>query len=189
LKEEDLGLQYWDTRKIADNFRDTADKIIDTVIESYTRNANASNSKSEYNRVGIVAAQYGRWDQALKALNTALALDRNYLSAEINLGNVYFLQQDYQSALKVFHEAEATMVSDGNQSSPLYGRVLLNISRSYYELENYDKASAYYDKAAAADPALVNTYGYLKSGPTTGSNGSRASQAGGPQALFAEGEE
>ncbi len=189
LKEEDLGLQYGDPRKIADNFRDTADKIIDTVIDSYTKIATDSNSKSDYNRVGIVSAQFGRWDQALKALNTALALDRNYLSAEINLGNVYFLQQDYQNALKVFHQAEGSIEADGNQSSPLYGRVLLSISRAYYELENYDQAGVYYDKAAAADPNLVSTYGYLKSGPTTGTSGSRASEATGPQALFAEGEE
>ncbi len=189
LKEEDLGLQYGDTRKIADNFRDTADKIIDTVIDSYTTVATTSNSKADYNRVGIIAAQFGRWDQALKALNTALALDRNYLSAEINLGNVYFLQQDYQNALKVFHQAEGSMEADGNQASPLYGRVLLSISRSYYELENYDQASVYYDKASAADPSLVSTYGYLKTGPTTGNSGSRASEATGPQALFAEGEE
>jgi len=27
----------------------------------------------------------------------------------------------------------------------------LNISRSYYELENFDQASAWYDKAATAD--------------------------------------
>jgi len=189
LKEEDLGLQYGDTRKIADNFRDTTDKVIDTVIDSYTTTATTSNSKADYNRVGIIAAQFGRWDQALKALNTALALDRNYLSAEINLGNVYFLQQDYQNALKVFHQAEGSMEADSNQASPLYGRVLLSISRSYYELENYDQASVYYDKASAADPNLVSTYGYLKTGPTTGSSGSRASEATGPQALFAEGEE
>jgi hypothetical protein len=189
LKEEDLGLQYGDTKKIADNFRDSVDQVIDTVIDSYTEVAANSNAKSDYNKLGIVAAQYGRWDQALKALNTALALDRNYLSAEINLGNVYFLQQDYQNALKVFHQTQDVMDADGKQGSALYARVLLSISRSYYELESYDQAGAYYDKAAAADPTLVSTYGYLKSGQGAASSGSRAAQSSGPQALFAEGEE
>jgi hypothetical protein len=188
LKEEDLGLQYGDTRKIADNFRDSADKIINSVIDSYTKVATESNSKSDYNRVGIVAAQFGRWDQAVKALNTALALDRNYLSAGVNLGNVYFLQQDYQSALKVYHQAEDSMVTDGKQGSSLYPRVLLNISRSYYELENFDQATIYYNKAAAADPSLVGAYGYLK-GNQGSSGGPRAAEASGPQALFATGDE
>ena len=178
LKEEDLGLQYGDTHKIADNFRDTADKIIDSVIDSYNKSALASNSKADYNRVGIVAAQYGRWDQALKALNTTLALDRNYLSAQVNLGNVYFLQQDYQNALKVFHEAEGAMVEQGNQSSATYGGVLLNIARSYYELENYDQAGLYYDKAAAVDPSISKSYGYLKAGPSSGGGGTNAAQGG-----------
>jgi hypothetical protein len=188
LKEEDLGLQYGDPKKIADNFRNVADKVIDSVIDSYTTVAQDSNAKSDYNRVGIVAAQYGRWDQATKALNTALALDRNYLSAEVNLGNVYFLQQDYQNALKVFHQAQDAMDADGRQASSLYVRVLVNISRSYYELEDYDQAGAYYDKAITADPTLAASFGYLKSGQTGGS-GSRAAAATGPQSLFAEGEE
>ena len=54
LKEEDLGLQYGDPKKIADNFRDQADKIVDTVIDSYTKVATDSNAKSDYNKLGII---------------------------------------------------------------------------------------------------------------------------------------
>jgi hypothetical protein len=187
LKEEDLGLQYGDAKKIADNFRGTADRIVDAVIDSYAKVASDSNAKSDYNKLAIVAAQFGRFDQALKALNTALALDRNYLSGAVNLGNIYFLQQDYQNALRVYRQTEDSMVANGMQKSPLYLRVLLNISRSYYEIENYDQAGAYYDKAAATDPNAVQSYGYLKTG--RGSTGARAAQASGPQILYAEGEE
>jgi tetratricopeptide (TPR) repeat protein len=188
LKEEDLGLQYGDPKKVADNFRDQADKLVDTVIDSYTKVANDSNAKSDYNRLGIICAQYGRWDQAAKALNTALALDRNYISAEVNLGNVYFLQQSYQDALKVFQQARDAMESGGRQSSSLYARILLNISRSYYEMEDYPNAATWYDKAAAADPSIVNSFEYLKSGQG-GGNGSRAAEQSGPQILFAPGED
>jgi tetratricopeptide (TPR) repeat protein len=188
LKDADLGLQYGETgRKVADAFRVSADKILDTVIGSYAQIATESNAKSDYNRLGIVAAQYGRYDQALNALNTALTLDRNYLGAVINLGNVYFLKQDYQNALRVFHQAEQTMIASARQDSPLYPRVLLNISRSYYELENFDQATAYFEKAAAVDATLVASYGYLKTGQAA--SGSRAAGATGPQILYAEGEE
>jgi tetratricopeptide (TPR) repeat protein len=187
LKEEDLGLQYGDAKKIADNFRDAADRAVSTVIDAYAKVAVDSSAKSDYNRLGIVAAQYGRYDQALSALNTALSLDRNYLSAQINLGNVYYLQQDYQSALKVFHGAEEAMQADGNEKSALFARVVLNISRSYYEIEDYAQAATYYDRAAAIAPDLVGQYGYLKSGQ--GDSGSRAAEQGGPGILYAEGEE
>jgi hypothetical protein len=190
LKEEDLGLQYGDTKKIADTFRDAVDRTVSTVIDSYAKTAAASNAKSDYNKLGIVSAQYGRYDQAMNALTTALSLDRNYLGAAINLGNVYFLQQDYQSALKIFHQAEDTMRADGKDGTQLFARVLLNLSRSYYEIEDLDQAGVYYDRATAADPGLVESFGYLKSGQASGaSSGSRAAQAGGPQVLYAEGEE
>jgi hypothetical protein len=189
LKEEDLGLQYGDSKKIADNFRDQADKIVDAVIDSYTKVATDSNAKSDYNKLGIVCAQYGRWDQAAKALNTALALDRNYLSAEVNLGNVYFLQQNYEDALKVFQQARDAMEGDGRQGSSLYAKILLNISRSYYELEDYSNAASWYDKAAGVDPGIVSTFDYLKNGQGGSSNGPRASLQSGPQVLFAPGDE
>ncbi|HET6451942.1 MAG TPA: tetratricopeptide repeat protein [Spirochaetia bacterium] len=187
LKEEDLGLQYGDATKIANNFRDEADKLVDTVIDSYTKVATDSNAKSDYNRLGIVCAQYGRWDQAAKALNTALALDRNYLSAEVNLGNVYFLQQNYQDALRVFQQARDSLEGDGRQATSLYAKVLLNISRSYYELEDYPNASNWYDKAASVDPSVVNTFEYIKNGQ--GGAGPRAAAQSGPQVLFATGED
>jgi tetratricopeptide (TPR) repeat protein len=187
LKEEDLGLQYGDSRKIADNFRASGDRLVDAVIDSYARTASDSNAKSDYNRVAIVAAQFGRYDQALKALNTALALDRNYLSGAVNLGNVYFLQQDYQNALRVFRQAEDAMIEGGQQKSPQYFRVLLNISRSYYALENFDQAVAYFDKATAIDPIGVQAFGYIKA--NRGADATRADESRGPRILFAEGEE
>ncbi len=188
LKEEDLGLQYGDPKVIADNFRDEADKVVDAVIDSYTKVANDSNAKSDYNKLGIICAQYGRWDQASKALNTALALDRNYISAEVNLGNVYYLQQNYQDALKVFQQARDAMETDGRQTTSLYARILLNISRSYYELEDYPSAATWYNKAAGVDPGVVNSFDYLKNGQG-GGNGSRAAEQQGPQILFAPSEE
>ena len=191
LKEEDLGLQYGETaQKVADEFRAESEKLVDTVIDNYGKIATDSGAKSDYNRLGIIAAQMGRFDQAQQALNTALSLDRNYLSALVNLGNVFFLKQDYQNALRVFHQAEESMASSDRQGSPLYPRVLLNISRSYYELEDYEQAAAYYQKTAAIAPDLVGAYGYLKSGQgTTTTNTRAAAQSSGPQILYAEGAE
>ena len=189
LKEEDLGLQYAETAgKIADSFREQSEKLVDTVIDSYTRTATDSGAKADYNKLGIVAAQMGRYDQALKAMNTALSLDRNYLSALVNLGNVFFLKQDYQNALRVYHEAEDSMRSSNRQDSPLYPRILLNISRSYYELEDYEQASAYYKKTEEVAPDLVGEYGYLKSGQGT-TTSTRAALSSSPQILYADGVE
>ena len=63
---------------------------------------------------------------------------------------------------------EQTLRAAGQDSGPLCLSVLLNISRSYYELENYDRAAEYFRKVAAEDPTLVEQYSYLQTGEETG---------------------
>lgn len=163
LRETDLGLQYGNQKRIVASFKDSMDRLIDQILDSYTRLARESNSKEGYNRLGIVCARYRRYAQGQKAFNTSLSLDRNYLSPRINLGNVYYMKQEYKNALRVYHEAEQTLDAVGQSGSSLYLAVLLNISRAYYELENFDKASEYFQKVAERDPTLVEQYAYLSS--------------------------
>ena len=163
LRETDLGLQYGNQKRIVASFKDSMDRLIDQILDSYTRLARESNSKEGYNRLGIVCARYRRYAQGQKAFNTSLSLDRNYLSPRINLGNVYYMKQEYKNALRVYHEAEQTLDAVGQSGSSLYLAVLLNISRAYYELENFDKASEYFQKVAERDPTLVEQYAYLNS--------------------------
>jgi hypothetical protein len=57
----------------------------------------------------------------------------------------------------------------------------------------HDRAFWADDQAAAADPSIVASFGYLKSGggatSSINTSGTRASEQGGPQILYAEGEE
>ncbi len=168
LRETDLGLQYGSEKRIVDDFRGSIDKLVDQILDSYTELAQQAGNKEGYNRLGIVCAQYRRMARAQKAFNTALSLDRNYLSPQINLGNILYLKQEYQNALQVYHSVEQTLRAAGQDSGPLCLSVLLNISRSYYELENYDKAAEYFRKVAAEDPTLVEQYSYLQTGEETG---------------------
>jgi hypothetical protein len=185
LRETDLGLQYGNQKRIVTFFKDSMERLIDQILDSYTRLARDSNSKEGYNRLGIVCAQYRRYAQAQKAFNTALSLDRNYLSPQINLGNVFFMKQEYQNALRVYHEAEQVLDAAGQSDSSLYLTVLLNISRAYYELENYEKASEYFQKVAERDPSLVEQYAYLRSAK----EGERAAEVGASAAIIFAGEE
>ena len=77
--------------RIADDFRQSMDKLVDQIVDSYTRTAQEAGHKDAWNRLGIVCAQYKRYAQAQRAFNTALGLDRNFLSAKINLGRVFEL--------------------------------------------------------------------------------------------------
>jgi hypothetical protein len=182
LRETDLGLQYGNNKRIVDDFRQSMDKLVDQVIDSYTRAAQEAGHKEAWNRLGIVCAQYKRYAQAQRSFNTALALDRNFLGAKVNLGNLFYLRQEYQSALPVYHEVEDTLKTAGDTDSQLYLTTLLNIARTYYELENFEKATEYFDQVAMKNPALVQDYSYL-SGGTAG--GRAAGVRAQPQIRFA----
>jgi tetratricopeptide (TPR) repeat protein len=186
LQETDLGLQYGSRSEIVKNFKRDMDKLIDNVIDDYKETASSSMRKRDFNKLGIIAAQFGRASVAEEAFNSALSLDRNYLNPKINLGNLYYMEEEYQDALRNFLGAERTMVEAGKQSSAVYPKILLNISRTYYELENYDRVAEYYNRVNEFDPVLTAKYTYLHSD----SGGSRASDAGSfSEILFIEEEE
>ncbi len=183
LREVDLGLQYGSREAIVAAFRATVERLVDLVLEDYQSAAEQAGDKRQYNRLGIVCARYGRYAQAQKAFNTALSLDRNYLSAIVNLGNVFYLQSDYQSALRSFHRVERYLEEQGETELPVYATLLLNLARCYYELENYDRATGYFQRVRALNPSLIEGYTYLDRG-----EGGRAAGAVRDTVLFAEGE-
>lgn len=186
LKETDLGLQYGSKTVIVKNFKRDIGKIVDNVLDGYAASAEKSRRKRDYNRLGVMSAVFGRSDRAEEAFNTALSLDRNYLSPKINLGNLYYMDEDYESALKNFLGVERKISELGKKGSSLYAKVLLNIARTYYELENYDRVTLYYDQVKELAPDLLKTFSYLN----TESNGNRGADAGGlGDALFVEDEE
>jgi len=167
LLETDLGLQYGDKTKISSDFYSEIDNLVSQIIDDYSKDANEKGNKGSYNKLGLICAKFGNFDKAESAFNTALSLDRNYLPPKINLGNVFYMKEEYQSALRILHSAESDYVNRNRTSSASYAKVLLNISRSYYELENYDKAALFSEKMAAVDPELGVRYSYLSSSEGT----------------------
>lgn len=185
LTEGDAGIQYADGERIVANFKRGVDRIVDAIINDYALLAQESNSKRDYNNLGIVAAEYNRYAAAERAFNTALSLDRNYLLPLINLGNVYFLQGQYQSALRNYHRAEEAMLAGGREGSPAYQSLLLNISKSYHGLQNYDRAQEYYERLQEINPDMAARNTYLEE-----TGGGRASRAqSGPGILFVDDED
>ncbi len=187
LKETDLGVQYGATRQpLADDFQDTVRKLVDTILTDYEDRAKESGSKRSYNTLGIKAAQYDRLLRAEDAFNTALSIDRNYLHPQINLGNVLFLKQDYENALRVLHRAEQLLVKDGKAETKVHGQVLMSLSKCYYELENFDKAKEYFDRVAEFAPEVAQRDDYIR---TSGEAGTRAASIEAPSLQFATDEE
>jgi len=161
FEEKDLGLQYGDRTKIVRDFRTSLGSIESLVLDEYERTARDKGNKGSWNSYGIVAARFQAYDRAERAFNNALALDRNYVSSKINLANVYYLREEYQNSLRLFHDAEEWFKDNGKTETSSYSRLLLNISKTYYEIENYDMAAFYSDQLSRINPGLSDRYAYL----------------------------
>ena len=161
FEESDLGLQYGDRTKVVQDFRSGLEKVKNSVLDDFELTAKENGNKGSWNEYGIVSARFESYDRAETAFNNALAKDRNYISAKINLANIYYLREEYQNALRLFHDAEKRFEESGRTDSSAYSRLLLNISKTYYEVENYDLADYYSEKLKNINPALADKYSYL----------------------------
>lgn len=161
FEERDLGLQYGDRTKVVQDFRSGLEKVKNAVLDDFEFTARANGNKGSWNSYGIVSARFEAYDRAETAFNNALAKDRNYISAKINLANIYYLREEYQNALRLFHDAEKRFEESGRTDSAAFSRLLLNISKTYYEVENYDLADYYSEKLKNINPILADKYSYL----------------------------
>jgi len=161
FQERDLGLQYGDRTRIFTDFRNDLTRVTNLIMDSFEKDAETRGDKTSYNTYGIVSARFEAFDRAERAFSNALAQDRNYISPKVNLGNVRFLREEYQNALRLFHDAERVFENNGDTSSSEYARLLLNIARTYYRLENFDLAAEYSQTLAGINPAMAARFDYL----------------------------
>jgi tetratricopeptide (TPR) repeat protein len=126
-----------------------------------------SNGDPRYvNRLGVLYARYGIGDKAQREFMRVLT-ERQYFPAIVNLGNLYYLEGEWQSALDFYQKAAAL--------EPENPAVLLALSKIHHELENYGLVKINYEKLAVLDPGLAEKYGYLA---LRGEEGLRAAEAG-----------
>ncbi len=161
LKETDLGLQYGEGATLARSVNQATRELVNTIIAYYDQVAREKDSKSGYNTLGTICTQFGEYNRAEQAFNYALALDRNYLPSKMNLANIMFLKGQYQNALRLYHNVEQDYLSRSRTSSAAYARVVLNLSRCYYELQNFDQSAQYAVLLQDLDPTLLRDYPYL----------------------------
>jgi Tfp pilus assembly protein PilF len=171
LIEKDSGLQYDNPQTVAAAVaaaRGSVERLVTSIIDAYAQSAKAGGTKREYNRYGLACARFGRFDQAEQAFATALSLDHTYLTALLNWGNVMVLKQQLGEALRIYHEGEVALETAGPEAAGLKPLFLVNLSRCYYDMEDYERSREYYQRAVDADPSLGKRYEYLASAAGSG---------------------
>jgi tetratricopeptide (TPR) repeat protein len=124
------------------------------------------------NRLGVLYARYGLDEKAISAFNRVLKTEE-YAPSLMNLGNVYYLQDEYEAALVYYERAY--------QQKPDNPRVLLGLTRVYQKLGEQEEANKTYARLKRIDPSLADEYAYL--GKANG-DGSRAFHPNGDQKML-----
>jgi len=163
LTETDLGLQYGNSEVIDRDFNKDMDKIISQVVADYVNTAVTSGRKQDYNRLGIVYAQFQRYSQAETAFNKVISLDPEYTGARINLGNLQFLEGNYMAAVKSYENVYEKLEAKGRGESSTALKVLVNLARASYMLEQFEAADSWFTKAKNIDSVKTEGYAYLAS--------------------------
>ena len=117
------------------------------------------------NKLGVLYASYGVYEKAAAEFEAILEAEE-YLPALLNLGNILFLNEEWESALDVFDRAERRAADNP--------KVILSLARVHHELENYGMVRRYYEKLQAAEGELAEKYAYLN---LQGEEGTRAADA------------
>jgi hypothetical protein len=161
LREADLGLQYGSREALQQGFRQDRDKMAERMVGEYAAAAQKSGAKEDYNKLGIVNAQFLRYAAAEQAFQRALGMDPGFLSARINLGNLLFLQKQYPAALDAYRKAQESAGKVTPESAPASLKLLINLARTCYQMERYPEAKEYIDRASALDAEKAKEYAYL----------------------------
>ncbi len=161
LKETDLGLQYGDKNNIIRGFQNDMGELVEIIVSEYRDTAKKNGKTSDWNKLGIAYAKFSRYDRAEDSFNKALNIHPGYMNAQINLGNIAYLRQSYQQALSRFQRTFDSLQQKGKGQTTIALKVLLNLSKTNYELKRYDESKEYYAKAHSINPEKTEQYTYL----------------------------
>ncbi|MBF9016431.1 MULTISPECIES: lipopolysaccharide assembly protein LapB [unclassified Oceanispirochaeta] len=171
FREEAVGgIEMPSRNDVTTEFVKTISRFVDQEIypqEAKIRERMASSNKKYIyqNKMAVLYARYGLYDKALSTF-AEINESRNYIPSLLNTGNIYFVQNDYMSALKWYDQ----VLARDSQNK----KALLGSARCNHELENYGTVKLYYQKLSKIDTDLAERFAYLD---LRGAEGQRAADA------------
>ncbi len=187
LMQSDLGLQYGTAEELINRVNREMAKHMETIAGEYVTKARDSSRKQDYNRLGVFYSKFLQVTSAEEAFEQALTIDSEYVTPKINIGNLRYLTGDFDGALSAYQEALDALGNKGREESLSAVKLMLNISKVYYEIEDYEQAKNVYALAETINPEAAAEYSFL--GTPTASGTSRASDMSVPDIMFFEDEE
>ncbi len=105
------------------------------------------------NKLAVMLAQTGQWDEARRILEEALRLSPENPSVYNNLGNIAFQQNQYREAIQ-FYEKSFTFDETDIQT-------LINLAKANVVILDKAAARKWFDRAASINPGIAKHYSLL----------------------------
>ncbi|HAE21130.1 MAG TPA: hypothetical protein DCG47_02245 [Spirochaetaceae bacterium] len=176
LRETDLGLQYGTRAELLAAYRPELARLGDFSLAELAAQTARSGDKRDWNALGIAYAKYGRIKDAEASFTRALRIDPAFVGAQVNLGNLAYMQKDYRKALSSWQVAVKALDAQGKARSASAQMIQVNISMAYNALADFSSARTSFERAAAIDPERVRDFAYLASVGAGSGAGSRAAE-------------
>lgn len=112
--------------------------------------AAAPTSGEPWMRMGFLAIEYKRYDEARQFFKRAINDSSTSASASNNLGNLSFIAGDTAAAQTHYEEAL--------KKDPKDPEISINLARVYLKTGHPQKAATAFDRAVALEPSLHSTY-------------------------------
>ena len=176
FKEGASGIELPDKGRVTDAVKECIGRHVEQQIYPRVAALEKKLKQNPYavsyrNKLAVVYARYGLYDQALEHFQKILH-QREYTPALSNLGNIHFIRKEYQRALKYYDRA--LQQNSRNRSA------LVGAARCNHELENYGLVKKTYEQIKDIDPELAERYAYLD---LKGDEAARALDAAGLQTI------
>jgi tetratricopeptide (TPR) repeat protein len=126
-----------------------ARKMYREAIDTYS--VNAKNSAILWDKIGIAYHQLGDLNDALKAYEHAIKLDKKYADAINNVGTVFYAEKKYRSAISRYNKAL--------QFAPESASIWSNLGTAYYARGKFELMTQAYTKALQLDPEVFEKHG------------------------------
>ncbi len=169
LRETDLGLYYGDPAVLRQSFisgiNDHRSRVL-SGIESRIGNSNRL-----LNVYGIALARFGDYAGARRIFERSMRNDPDFINPVVNLANVAYLTENYPLALESYTRVEQLLENRGELQTPAGQTILINISQTLRELEQFEDSRAYFARAEEIDPAGVAEFAHLGSGGSSRASG------------------
>jgi hypothetical protein len=138
---------------------------------SLSRASTQTGKEKAQNSLAVLHSRFGMYDQSMREFQSILSKDE-YLPALINVGNIYFMQANYDKALDFYNRAF--------KKAPKNATVLLCVARANHALENYSIAKQAYGDLQKVNPDLAGQFSYLD---LRGEEATRAADAAGQRGM------